>query len=153
MAELLEEEDGGGNGGFKGEQLQLNEPYDAYTAATGGANGGGDAGNGSGGAKSSSPFRKGSVPPFLTKVYEMVNDVKTNDIISWSSGGTCFTVWDHHVFSKEILPKYFRHDNLSSFVYQLNNYVSSSFSITLFNSYMNLLIFLKSSIFSVFWCN
>lgn len=71
------------------------------------------------------------VPPFLNKVYELVNDPKTNDIISWTSDGTSFTVWDHHMFTKNILPAYFRHDNFSSFVYQLNNYVSiSSFHVS-----------------------
>ncbi|XP_074325252.1 heat stress transcription factor A-2e-like [Apium graveolens] len=62
------------------------------------------------------------VPPFLNKVYELVNDPKTDDIVSWTSDGTTFTVWDHHMFTKNILPAYFRHDNFSSFVYQLNNY-------------------------------
>ncbi|KAK1390725.1 heat stress transcription factor A-7a-like [Heracleum sosnowskyi] len=62
------------------------------------------------------------VPPFLNKVYKLVTDPETNDIISWTSDGTSFTVWDHHMFTKNILPAYFRHDNFSSFVYQLNNY-------------------------------
>lgn len=76
---------------------------------------------------SSSTGRRLRVPPFLNKVYEFVDDPNTDAIISWSSGGTRFTVWDHHVFSKQILPRYFRHDVFSSFVYQLNNYVSVNF--------------------------
>ncbi|KAL8107883.1 heat stress transcription factor A-1a-like [Apium graveolens] len=71
---------------------------------------------------SSSTGRRLRVPPFLNKVYEFVDDPDTDAIISWSSGGTRFTVWDHHVFSRQILPRYFRHDVFSSFVYQLNNY-------------------------------
>lgn len=73
---------------------------------------------------SSSTGRRLRVPPFLNKVYAFVDDPNTDAIISWSSGGTRFTVWDHHMFSKQILPRYFRHDVFSSFVYQLNNYVS-----------------------------
>lgn len=82
------------------------------------------------------------VPPFLNKVYELVNDPKTNAIISWTSDGTSFTVWDHHMFTKNILPVYFRHDNFSSFVYQLNNYVSIS------PSFVSLQFFLYSQLYS-----
>ncbi|CAO2823186.1 unnamed protein product [Amaranthus hypochondriacus] len=60
--------------------------------------------------------------PFLNKTFEMVEDPKTNSIISWS--GTCdsFIIWDPHKFSIELLPKYFKHSNFSSFVRQLNTY-------------------------------
>ncbi|KAG8385394.1 hypothetical protein BUALT_Bualt03G0038500 [Buddleja alternifolia] len=63
-----------------------------------------------------------SPPPFLVKIYEMVDDIETNSIISWSSTGTSFIVWDYIKFSAEILPKYFKTTIFSSFVYQLNNY-------------------------------
>ncbi|XP_073059665.1 heat shock factor protein HSF30-like [Primulina eburnea] len=61
-------------------------------------------------------------PPFLLKTYNIVDDPKTNSIISWSSSGTSFIIWDHLKFSAEILPLYFKHNILSSFVSQLNNY-------------------------------
>ncbi|KZV50563.1 heat stress transcription factor A-2-like [Dorcoceras hygrometricum] len=61
-------------------------------------------------------------PPFLIKIYSIVNDPETNSIISWSSSGTSFIIWDHLRFSAEILPMYFKHNILSSFVSQLNNY-------------------------------
>lgn len=68
-----------------------------------------------------------SSPPFLTKTYEMVDDPLTDHIVSWSHTGTSFVVWDPPQFASELLPKYFKHNNFSSFVRQLNTYVSMFF--------------------------
>ncbi|GLT36371.1 hypothetical protein SLA2020_107540 [Shorea laevis] len=61
-------------------------------------------------------------PPFLTKTFDMVEDPGTNHIVSWSRGGTSFVVWDPHSFSTNLLPRFFKHNNFSSFVRQLNTY-------------------------------
>ncbi|XVF80841.1 hypothetical protein PTKIN_Ptkin15bG0107500 [Pterospermum kingtungense] len=61
-------------------------------------------------------------PPFLTKTFDMVDDPDTNYIVSWSRGGTSFVVWDPHSFSTNLLPRFFKHNNFSSFVRQLNTY-------------------------------
>ncbi|KAL3502068.1 hypothetical protein ACH5RR_036517 [Cinchona calisaya] len=64
-----------------------------------------------------------SVPPFLLKCYEMVNDESTDELISWSqTHGNSFIIWDVSKFSSELLPKYFKHSNFSSFIRQLNIY-------------------------------
>ncbi|KAL6544781.1 hypothetical protein OROMI_023643 [Orobanche minor] len=63
-----------------------------------------------------------SIPNFLTKTFNIVSDANTDSIISWSLLGNSFIIWDHIKFSEEILPRFFKHSNLSSFVYQLNNY-------------------------------
>lgn len=62
-------------------------------------------------------------PPFLTKTFDMVDDLSTDGVVSWSRGGHSFVVWDPHAFSTIVLPRYFKHNNFSSFVRQLNTYV------------------------------
>ncbi|CAH1417721.1 unnamed protein product [Lactuca virosa] len=61
-------------------------------------------------------------PPFLTKIYDMVDDPSIDHIVSWSRGGQSFTVLDPHAFATNLLPRYFKHNNFSSFVRQLNTY-------------------------------
>ncbi|XP_057473923.1 heat stress transcription factor A-7a-like isoform X1 [Actinidia eriantha] len=61
-------------------------------------------------------------PPFLTKTFDMVDDPISNHIVSWNRGGHSFVVWDPHGFSTSLLPRFFKHNNFSSFVRQLNTY-------------------------------
>ncbi|XP_039123405.1 LOW QUALITY PROTEIN: heat shock factor protein HSF30-like [Dioscorea cayenensis subsp. rotundata] len=61
-------------------------------------------------------------PPFLTKTFEMVEDPMTDSVVSWSRGRNSFVVWDSQKFATSLLPKYFKHNNFSSFIRQLNTY-------------------------------
>ncbi|XP_051129158.1 heat stress transcription factor A-5 [Andrographis paniculata] len=64
----------------------------------------------------------GGPAPFLLKTYEMVDDPTTNAIVSWSRTGKSFVVWNPPEFARVLLPSYFKHNNFSSFIRQLNTY-------------------------------
>ncbi|KAG6434771.1 hypothetical protein SASPL_106413 [Salvia splendens] len=64
-----------------------------------------------------------SVPaPFLSKTYQLVDDPATDHIVSWGEDDTTFVVWRPPEFARDLLPNYFKHNNFSSFVRQLNTY-------------------------------
>jgi len=76
--------------------------------------------------------------PFLTKTYDVVDDPNTDTVVSWGFAGNSFVVWDANAFATVILPRYLKHSNFSSFVRQLNTYVSQVHSLFLgFNSVFN----------------
>nr|XP_042133486.1 heat shock factor protein 4 isoform X2 [Peromyscus maniculatus bairdii] len=60
------------------------------------------------------------VPAFLGKLWALVGDPGTDHLIRWSPSGTSFLVSDQSRFAKEVLPQYFKHSNMASFVRQLN---------------------------------
>ncbi|KAI9127429.1 hypothetical protein K1719_001988 [Acacia pycnantha] len=64
----------------------------------------------------------GSLPPFLAKTYEMVEDPSSDSVVSWSSSNSSFVVWDPTEFATDLLPRFFKHNNFSSFIRQLNTY-------------------------------
>ncbi|CEP17785.1 hypothetical protein [Parasitella parasitica] len=63
-----------------------------------------------------------SVPAFLNKLYNMVEDTSTTDLIRWSNEGTSFIVEKHEEFAKTVLPRFYKHNTFASFVRQLNMY-------------------------------
>lgn len=63
-----------------------------------------------------------TLTPFLHKLYELVTDPITNDLVSWEKNGQCFVVYKPTEFSLLVLPHYFKHNNFSSFIRQLNQY-------------------------------
>ncbi|XP_034621655.1 heat shock factor protein 2 isoform X3 [Trachemys scripta elegans] len=62
------------------------------------------------------------VPAFLSKLWALLGEAPSNQLITWSQNGQSFLVLDEQRFAKEILPKYFKHNNMASFVRQLNMY-------------------------------
>ncbi|KAI3458177.1 hypothetical protein Pfo_014840 [Paulownia fortunei] len=76
-----------------------------------------------GGGESTAGDTPRSLPtPFLTKTYQLVDDQAIDDVISWNEDGSAFIVWNPTEFARDLLPKYFKHNNFSSFVRQLNTY-------------------------------
>uniref|UniRef100_A0A7S1ZS64 HSF-type DNA-binding domain-containing protein n=1 Tax=Trieres chinensis TaxID=1514140 RepID=A0A7S1ZS64_TRICV len=62
-----------------------------------------------------------TVPIFLQKSYHMI-DTCDPQIASWSDDGESFVVEDAEKLASDIIPKFFKHNNWSSFVRQLNFY-------------------------------
>lgn len=75
-----------------------------------------------GGGGSGSDSQRTLPTPFLTKTYQLVDDPSVDDLISWNDDGSTFIVWRPAEFARDLLPKYFKHNNFSSFVRQLNTY-------------------------------
>ncbi|KAF8312049.1 uncharacterized protein EI90DRAFT_1354544 [Cantharellus anzutake] len=63
-----------------------------------------------------------NVPAFLNKLYSMVTDPETDDLIRWADEGESFLVPNHEKLGREVLPRFFKHGNFASFVRQLNMY-------------------------------
>jgi len=64
----------------------------------------------------------GNVPAFLAKLWKMVDNPETDDLISWSDEGTSFIIKNQPEFARSLLPYYYKHSNMASFVRQLNMY-------------------------------
>lgn len=84
-----------------------------------------------------------NIPAFLSKLWTLVEDPKYDELIAWDQvswvvelesdnysvsmfassflkAGFSFHVFDQTRFSREILPRFFKHNNMASFIRQLN---------------------------------
>ena len=61
-------------------------------------------------------------PPFLLKLYDMVTQAATDEVVQWAVGGSALMVTDVQTFTAKLLPVYFKHSSMRSFTRQLNNY-------------------------------
>ncbi|KAI8599044.1 HSF-type DNA-binding-domain-containing protein [Dissophora ornata] len=65
---------------------------------------------------------KANTNTFVHKLHNMVVDKQYQHLIAWNYTGTSFIVCNIMEFSRDVLPKHFKHNNFSSFVRQLNMY-------------------------------
>ncbi|XP_014682032.1 PREDICTED: heat shock factor protein 1-like, partial [Priapulus caudatus] len=71
---------------------------------------------------SASAITTTGIPAFLTKLWSLVSDPGTDNLIRWDKSGFSFHVLNQARFAKEILPQYYKHNNMASFIRQLNMY-------------------------------
>ena len=63
-----------------------------------------------------------AVASFIQKSYQLLEDNHFPDIVDWNAEGTAIIIKKPLEFGQTILPAYFKHSNLTSFVRQLNMY-------------------------------
>lgn len=66
--------------------------------------------------------KENKVNDFILKLFTLVNNEKTNNIISWNEKGTSFIIHNFKKFCYEILPEVYQTQLYSSFHRQLNCY-------------------------------
>lgn len=64
----------------------------------------------------------GGLNDFVKKLFQMLLEDKYMNVVRWTASGDSFVVMDTNEFTKEILPRHFKHSNFASFVRQLNKY-------------------------------
>ncbi|XP_037953778.1 heat shock factor protein [Teleopsis dalmanni] len=62
------------------------------------------------------------VPAFLAKLWRLVEDPDTNNLICWGNDGQSFIIQNQAQFARELLPQNYKHNNMASFIRQLNMY-------------------------------
>ncbi|KAJ7896336.1 hypothetical protein B0H14DRAFT_2333351 [Mycena olivaceomarginata] len=59
---------------------------------------------------------------FVKKLYLILDDPESQELIGWGPEGDFFIVKDVNGFSNSVLPRIYKHSNFASFVRQLNKY-------------------------------
>jgi hypothetical protein len=64
-------------------------------------------------------MRKHSIPNFIKKAWDMLEQEENWSVIAWNQEGTSFVVEDEARFASALLPHYFKHSNIASFIRQV----------------------------------
>lgn len=59
---------------------------------------------------------------FLDKLFDILEDISLDMYISWQPDGRSFLIKDVNLCAEKVLPMYFKHNNIQSFIRQLNMY-------------------------------
>ncbi|KAI5964053.1 SKN7 [Candida pseudojiufengensis] len=59
---------------------------------------------------------------FVKKLFLMLQEDSYKNVVKWTQNGDSFVVLNTSNFTKDILPRHFKHSNFASFVRQLNKY-------------------------------
>ena len=72
----------------------------------------------------STPSKGSSIIPFIQTLYAILQEKSNEEYIMWTpeDNGKTFFIKDAIVFSKELLPKYYKHTNFCGFARQLSLY-------------------------------
>jgi hypothetical protein len=70
-------------------------------------------------------LQKNEIPNFLLKLYQILETNEFQNIIEWGENGRFFVVKNMNEFTDKVLPRFFKHNNYSSFVRQVSNNSSS----------------------------
>lgn len=62
------------------------------------------------------------LPVFLIKLWNIVEDSNLQSIVHWDESGASFHIADPYSFCRNVLPHFFKHNNLNSLIRQLNMY-------------------------------
>lgn len=69
------------------------------------------------------------IPPFLLRIYQLLQSNTYPDLLTWSPSGRHFIIHDPPAMCEKIMPIIFRHKNFSSFIRQLNKYDFHKFKV------------------------
>lgn len=64
-------------------------------------------------------LHKSEIPNFLIKLYQILETNEFHNIIEWGENGRYFVVKNMNEFTDKVLPRFFKHNNYSSFVRQV----------------------------------
>jgi hypothetical protein len=64
-------------------------------------------------------LQKNEIPNFLLKLYQILETNEFHNIIEWGDTGRYFIVKNMNEFTDKVLPRFFKHNNYSSFVRQV----------------------------------
>lgn len=63
-----------------------------------------------------------SVATFIRKIYAILDDHLFPEAVDWNTEGNALVIKKPSDFSQKVLPRYFKHNHISSFIRQLNMY-------------------------------